>query len=115
MDEFLDGKMSLRVTYNEDPAPQMRIKSSNGKIIKATSVDDKLKIVNLDVESPEVSSNLFVLLYCILNYFNNINVLIFEMFIKKIVHIIYVLRIRILRTRLKREKHMIFRSHTIFP
>jgi len=37
------------------------------------------------------------------------------MFIKQIVHIIYVLRIRILRTRMKREKHMIFRSHTIFP
>lgn len=55
MDEFLDGKMSLRVTYNEDPAPQMRIKSPKGKIIKATSVDDKLKIVNLYVESPEVS------------------------------------------------------------
>ena len=56
MDEFLDGTLSLRVTYNENPAPEMTIKSPSGKIIKATSVDDKLKIVNLYVETPEVST-----------------------------------------------------------
>lgn len=54
VDEDLNGILSIRVSYDTDPGPQLKLKDPNGKMRNDIDVDTKLKVLHFTVDTPEV-------------------------------------------------------------